>query len=118
MPVCTPLRTTARALLSLPAADNLHLQGQVYHWHRSPISVETAQRKRRSCLHQLCSATADQAVSEAPSCHNAAEDVVTVRVVQGQHEIEQAAVLRADAYYEVNQAAGWSTGHVYTAMSC
>ena len=101
MPVCTPLRTTARALLSLPAAESLHFRGQVFSWHRSPITAETAHRKRRSCLHQLCGATADQPVSERPICQNAAEDVVTVRVVQGQHEVEQAAVLRADAYYEV-----------------
>ncbi len=103
MPVCTPLRTTARALLSLPAAEPLHFQGQALSWHRSLITVETAQKKRRSCLHQFCSATADQAVSERPTSPDAAEDVVTVRVAQGQHEVEQAAVLRADAYYEVIQ---------------
>ena len=118
MPVYTSVRTTFRALHSLPAAESLHFQGQVFGWHRSPVTVETAHRKRRSCLHQLCSATADQAVSEPPSCQNAAEDVVTVRVVQGQHEVEQAAVLRADAYYEVIQPAGLSSKHVYIAIGC
>ena len=113
MPVCTPLRTTARALLSLPAAESLHCQGQVFSWHRSPVTVGTAHRKHRRCLHQLCRATADQAVSEPP---NAAEEFVTVRVVQGQHEVEQAAVLRADAYYEVILPAGLSNKHAYIAI--